>query len=142
MRWYTTEKQTGGKSRLPTEHAYTDTTKRLQVCGSCDKELRSSRSVTAANEIQPRRRSQGLDAGISAAARVHGRYHVITMYNPQTPFTRLHVPIREDCCEIARVCFACVSEQLLRLSFCPSPHTSSFSLSPLKEEEEEEEHRT
>ena len=133
----------GGGNSLQSMHAQTNTTtQRPQVCGSCDKELRSSRSVTAANEIQPRRRSQGLDAGISAAARVHGRYHVITMYNPQTPFTRLHVPIREECCEIARVCFACVSEQSLRLSFCPSPHTSSFSLSPLKEEEEEEEHKT
>lgn len=104
------------------------TTKRPQVCGSRDKELRSSRSVTAANEIQPRPFAQGLarlDAGISAAARVHGRYHVITMYNPQTPFIRLHVPIREECCEIGHVCFGCASVLLLSL-LLPSPHASSF----------------
>jgi hypothetical protein len=43
MPWYTAERQNSGRSRRPTEHAYTNTTKRLQVCGSCDKELRSSR---------------------------------------------------------------------------------------------------
>ena len=68
----------------------------------------------------------------AAAARVHRRYHVITMYNRQSPFIRLHVPIREECCEIARVCFAGASAWLLRLSFPPSPHTSSSSSSSLR----------
>lgn len=61
--------------------------------------------TAAASEIQPRpfvRTGTGCPES-AAAARVHGRYHVITMYNPQSPFMRLHVPIREECCEIGRV---------------------------------------
>lgn len=67
--------------------------------------------TAAASEIQPRpfvRTGTGCPES-AAAARVHGRYHVITMYNPQSPFMRLHVPIREECCEIGRVCFGCAS---------------------------------
>lgn len=73
--------------------------------------------TAAASEIQPRpfvRTGTGCPES-AAAARVHGRYHVITMYNPQSPFMRLHVPIREECCEIGRVCFGCASVQLWHL---------------------------
>lgn len=58
----------------------------------------------------------------SAAARAHGRHRVITriIYSPPSPFTLLRVPVREECCEIARVCFACARvlslPLLLRLS--------------------------
>ena len=58
----------------------------------------------------------------SLLLRVHRHYHVITMYNPHIPFTRLHVPIREECCEIGRVLFRCASGLLLPLSSAVYSH--------------------
>ena len=92
--------------------------------------------TAAASEIQPRpfvRTGTGCPES-AAAARVHGRYHVITMYNPQSPFMRLHVPIREECCEIGRVYFG-VASVLLSLSLLL---ISSHLLCPLREVEEQQ----
>ena len=62
---------------------------RPQVCGSRDKELRSSRSVTAARETQPRPPfAQGLDAGICCWHRRTGRSCHHKYNQPTNPFIR------------------------------------------------------
>ena len=125
MPWYTAKKQNSGRRKQSTERAPIPPPRGYRYAAlatkSCGALAQSPPPPTRSN----RGRSQGLDAGISAAAQVHGRYHVITMYNPQTPFIRLHVPFRKECCEIGHVCFGCASCLLLPLLF-PSSHTSSF----------------
>ena len=119
MPWYTAGKPSRESSEPPTEHTY----KHQEATGM---RLLRQRAAELSSPPPPTRsnrgRSQGLDAGISAAAQVHGRYHVITMYNPRSPFTRLHVAIREECCEIGRVLFGCVSERSLPLLLPISSH--------------------
>ena len=120
MPWYTAERQNSGRSRQPTEHAYTNTTKSLQVCGSCDKELRSSLALS-------HRRLQRDPT--AASARALSCHH--TRCTTQKP---LHPPATCMCASArnaVRLAMSCFGG---RASFCclfmlPSPHTSSSSLS-------------
>ena len=122
----------GGNS-LQSIHTHTHTPRGHRYAALATKSC-GALVTAAASEIQPRpfvRTGTGCPES-AAAARVHGRYHVITMYNPQSPFMRLHVPIREECCEIGRVCFGCASVLLSPLLLPISSHL----LCPLREVEE------
>ena len=113
---------------------HTYTTKRLQVCGSRDKERAAelSRAVTAANEITQRdptaAAAQGLDAESAGDCT-----DTIMSSQCTTPSSArdMHVPIREECCEIGRVCFGWLSVRSLSL-FLPVSSHFFFLLLPLR----------
>lgn len=117
MPWYIRQRnKTVGGGKQSIEHAYTYTTKRLPVCGSCDKELRSSLALS-------HRRLQRDPT--AASARALSCHHTrCTTQKPLHPPATCMCASARNAVRLAMSCFAG------RASFCclfllPSPHASS-----------------